>query len=188
MRTTVNLDESLVEHARRLTGLDERTALIHERTARADRSRECAPARTAGRKRGEASFRAAQATSSEVILADTSVWVEHLRHGLRSLSVALDYEQVLMHPFDVGELACVNLRNRSELLDLLGRLPFAASVTDAEALAFIETRRLMGRGIGSVDVHLLASTSLSTTGRLWTHDRRLAGVAAKLGLEHRVLS
>ncbi|HEY5061275.1 MAG TPA: type II toxin-antitoxin system VapC family toxin [Gemmatimonadaceae bacterium] len=123
-----------------------------------------------------------------MILADTSVWVEHLRHGLRSLSAALHDEQVLMHPFIVGELACGNLRNRSELLALLERLPFAASASDAEALAFIETRRLMGRGIGYVDVHLLASTSLSPAARLWTHDRRLAAVAAKLGLEHRASS
>lgn len=30
MRTTLNLDDALLEEARRLSGVDERTALIHE--------------------------------------------------------------------------------------------------------------------------------------------------------------
>lgn len=119
-----------------------------------------------------------------MILADTSVWVDHLRRGEPALVDALEAEQVLMHPFVLGELACGNLRNRRELLTLLGQLPRGPVATDEEVLAFIERRALMGRGIGYVDVHLLASAAIAGGSRLWTHDRRLAAVAAELDLAH----
>lgn len=117
-----------------------------------------------------------------MILADTSVWIEHLREGVPALAAALERGTVLTHPFIVGELACGNLRNRVELLSLLADLPAALVASDAEALDFIERHALMGRGIGYVDVHLLASTALAGTARLWTRDKRLASVAAELGL------
>jgi predicted nucleic acid-binding protein len=117
-----------------------------------------------------------------VILADTSVWIDHLREGVPALAAVLENGQVLMHPFVLGELACGNLRNRREVLELLGRLPPASVATDAEALAVIERRALMGRGIGYIDVHLLAAVALAGTARLWTRDRRLAAVAAELNL------
>lgn len=115
-----------------------------------------------------------------MILVDTSVWVDHLRRGDGALATALEAEQVLMHPFVLGELACGNLRNRRELLALFRRLPHGPVATHEEVLAFIERRALMGRGIGLVDVHLLASVALAGTARLWTRDRRLAAVAAEL--------
>jgi predicted nucleic acid-binding protein len=117
-----------------------------------------------------------------VILVDTSVWVDHLRDADPALAAALDGGEVLMHPFVLGELACGNLRNRQEVLELLGRLPAAPTATDAEALEFIERRALMGRGIGYIDVHLLAAVTLHGTARLWTRDRRLAAVAGELDL------
>jgi predicted nucleic acid-binding protein len=117
-----------------------------------------------------------------VILADTSVWIDHLRSGVPALAEALEQERVLVHPFVVGELACGNLRNRSEVLELLGNLPSMPTATDAEALEFIERRSLMGRGIGYIDVHLLAAVALAGTARLWTRDRRLAAAAAELNL------
>jgi len=117
-----------------------------------------------------------------VILADTSVWIDHLRAGVPALSDALEQGRVLVHPFVVGELACGKLRNRREVLELLGNLPFAPAATDAEAMEFIERRALMGRGIGYIDVHLLAAVALAGTARLWTRDRRLYAVAAELNL------
>jgi predicted nucleic acid-binding protein len=116
------------------------------------------------------------------VLADTSVWVGHLRAGDATLSALLDENLVLVHPFVIGELACGNLRNRTELLALLGELPHATGATQAEALLFIENHRLMGRGIGYVDAHLLASVALLGDARLWTLDRRLAKVASELGV------
>ena len=117
-----------------------------------------------------------------MILVDTSVWVDHLRAGDPALAATLEAGQAMMHPFVLGELACGNLRNRQEALELLSKLPHAPTATDAEALTFIEQRALMGRGIGYIDVHLLASAALSGTALLWTRDRRLAIVAAELEL------
>ncbi len=121
-----------------------------------------------------------------MILVDTSIWIDHLRSNEQALADALERGIVLTHPFVVGELACGNLKNRSEVLSLLRRLPGAPVATDAEALAFIEARSLMGRGIGYVDVHLLASAVLAGDGcRLWTRDARLAAAAADMGLDLR---
>jgi predicted nucleic acid-binding protein len=116
-----------------------------------------------------------------VILVDTSVWVEHLRHGLPRLATLLQEGEVLIHPWMIGELACGNLRNRSEVLELLKGLPTATVASDAEVLLLIERDRLMGRGIGYLDAHLLASARLSHC-RLWAQDRRLAVMAMEQGL------
>ena len=116
------------------------------------------------------------------ILADTSVWVEHLRASDETLAALLDENLVVAHPFVIGELACGNLRNRNALLALLGELPRATVATHDEALRLIESHRLMGRGIGYVDVHLLASVALLGDVRMWTLDRRLAKVASELEL------
>lgn len=120
-----------------------------------------------------------------MILVDTSVWVDHFRHTEPRLVAALEEENVLTHPFIIGELACGNLRNRDEIFDLLKRLPVAPVATDREALQLIDGHRLMGRGIGFIDVHLLASTAISNTARLWTNDHRLAEIASQLSLGYR---
>jgi predicted nucleic acid-binding protein len=117
-----------------------------------------------------------------VILVDTSIWIDHLRSGEPALATALEGGRVLMHPFVLGELACGNLNNRSEVLRLLRDLPMAPTATDPEVLVLIESRALVGRGIGYIDVHLLASTALEGVAWLWTRDRRLAETAAELEL------
>jgi len=116
-----------------------------------------------------------------MILVDTSVWIEHLRRRDPVLETALNACEVLMHPFILGELACGNLKRRAEVLSLMHELPQAPVVTEHEALGFIEHRKLMGRGIGYVDVHLLASAVLTGIASLWTRDRRLADLADDLG-------
>jgi predicted nucleic acid-binding protein len=118
-----------------------------------------------------------------VILVDTSIWIDHLRQTDPHLAEALHATQVLIHPFIVGELACGNLGKRAEILRLLRSLPRAPTATDDEVLAFIEERKLMGAGIGYLDAHLLASTMLART-TLWTRDRRLQLVAARLALAY----
>jgi predicted nucleic acid-binding protein len=117
-----------------------------------------------------------------MILVDTSVWTDHLRQGPPTLAAALEEGRVLMHPFVLGELACGNLKNPREVLQLLADLPAAPTVTDPEALHFIERHGLMGRGIGYIDVHLLASVILSGAAQLWTRDQRLAAVAEGLAV------
>jgi hypothetical protein len=115
------------------------------------------------------------------MLVDTSIWVEHLRRGDPALGALLSREEVECHPFIVGELACGSLRRRSEILALLHRLPRVPVASHDEVLAFVEGHRLIGRGIGWIDAHLLASAALDRT-RLWTRDRRLSDVARGLDL------
>lgn len=119
-----------------------------------------------------------------MILVDTSVWIEHFRVGLPGLKALLEDEQVLTHPFVIGELACGNLRNRIGILGLLERIPQAPLVEPWEVLTFVTDRRLYGRGIGWLDAHLLASAVLSRAA-LWTLDRPLGRLAAALGIAHR---
>jgi predicted nucleic acid-binding protein len=116
-----------------------------------------------------------------VTLVDTSVWVEHLRRGRPDLSRRLRDAAVLCHPFVVGELACGHLARRAEVLGLLATLPTVTSADHAEVLAFVERERLSGRGLGWIDVHLLASARLSGV-PLWTLDHRLDRAARDLGL------
>ena len=116
-----------------------------------------------------------------MILVDTSVWIDHLRLGNARLAELLEAGQVASHPFVVGELACGTLRQRTVVLELLAKLPATTAATNGEALAFIEARRLMGRGLGFVDVHLLASAVLDDA-QLWSLDKRLDQAAHALGI------
>lgn len=114
-------------------------------------------------------------------LVDTSVWVEHLRHGRPRLAALLEEGQVLCHPFVIGELACGHLSNRGSVLPLLGSLPAAPVASHDEVLRLVEARRLHGSGLGWIDAHLLASALLAGT-PLWTLDRRLAAAASRVGI------
>jgi predicted nucleic acid-binding protein len=116
-----------------------------------------------------------------VILVDTSVWVEHLRAGNARLQVLLRDAQVLCHPFVIGELACRNLRKRGQILDLLAALPESRLAEHHEVLHLLDSARLYGRGLGWVDLHLLASTLISGCA-LWTLDRPLQRAATDLRL------
>jgi predicted nucleic acid-binding protein len=116
-----------------------------------------------------------------MILVDTSVWIEHFRTGSERLKTLLFDEQVLCHPFIVGELACRNLRRRTEILSMLKALPQTHLVEYEELLGFIETQRLYGRGIGWVDAHLLASTLL-TGCTIWTIDKPFRRAATALNV------
>ncbi len=120
-----------------------------------------------------------------MVLVDTSVRIDHLRRGVPTLASLLEQGAVLMHPFVLGELACGQLGNRDELLELLRGLPEAAVATHAETLGFIELHALMGKGIGYIDVHLLASAVLEGEVSLWTRDKRLARIAHGLALAYR---
>ncbi|MEW6172854.1 MAG: type II toxin-antitoxin system VapC family toxin [Bacillota bacterium] len=116
-----------------------------------------------------------------MILVDTSVWVSHLREGNLDLEKLLNDGEVLCHSFIVGELACGNLKNRSEILSLLRALPTVIQAEHEEVLQFIENNGLMGKGLGYIDIHLIASAQLSGAA-IWTLDKKLTEVSAKLGL------
>ncbi|MDX1346550.1 MAG: type II toxin-antitoxin system VapC family toxin [Sedimenticolaceae bacterium] len=119
-----------------------------------------------------------------MILVDTSIWVDHLRSGDDELVNMLNASLVCMHPFVLGELACGNLRQRTEILSLLKDLPGISVARDEEVLFYIERHELMGRGIGYIDAHLLAAVALEAGTRLWTRDKRLQKLAEGLGIAH----
>ena len=114
-------------------------------------------------------------------LADTSVWVEHLRHGSVEFENLLRSGEVAVHPFVAGELALGHLQRREEILRLLEALPQTVLATHAEVLALVRERRLPGSGLGYVDAHLLASALISGC-PLLTRDRTLATQARRLGV------
>lgn len=114
-----------------------------------------------------------------MVLVDTSVWVSHLRQANPRLQKLLMEARVACHPFIIGELACGNLKNRQEILTLMKALPITIKAEHEEVLRFIEMPSLMGRGLGYIDVHLLASVLLSGVS-LWTQDMQLKKVARKL--------
>ncbi len=116
-----------------------------------------------------------------MVLVDTSVWVSHLRDGSPKLEQLLNDGDVLCHPFIIGELACGNIKNRREIFSLLTALPKADLLDDEGALLFIEKNNLMGKGLGLIDIHLLASAMLSEA-VLWTLDVKLKHEAHILGI------
>jgi predicted nucleic acid-binding protein len=117
-----------------------------------------------------------------VILVDTCIWIDHLRMPEPSLSLLLERNQVLAHPFVIGELALGNLRNRASLLDDLQDLPRAVAAENDEVLQFIATHRLFGTGIGYIDAHLLVAARVTGETSVWTRDKRFLSIAERLDL------
>lgn len=117
-----------------------------------------------------------------MVLVDTSVWIDHFRTKNRQLTSLLDREEVVLHTFVLGELACVNMKNRKEIIALLYDLPFATRADDDEVLFFIERHNLMGRGVGLIDMHLLASCTLGSC-LFWTRDKRPKTIAEEMKIE-----
>jgi len=120
-----------------------------------------------------------------MILADTSVWIDHLRSGDAQLQAELMRDAILMHPLIAGELALGSLRNRAVVLREIDRLPSAKPAQNEEVRQLIERQALFGRGIGVVDAHLLASVLLTPHTLLWTRDRRLRTVAESMNVHVR---
>jgi predicted nucleic acid-binding protein len=120
----------------------------------------------------------------DMVIVDTSIWVTHLRKSTRQLEKLLMDAEVMCHPFIIGELACGNLKNRNEIISLLQSLPMAPTIEFDEFLFFIDRNHLMGKGIGFVDIHLLASARLIGV-LLWTADKRLKSAADLLELAYK---
>jgi predicted nucleic acid-binding protein len=118
-----------------------------------------------------------------MVLVDTSVWVRHLREGDSGLKQLLNNGQVMCHPYIVGELACGNMKNRREVLSLLQLLPLATLAKHEEILQFIELNRLMGKGLGYIDLHLSASAVLTRV-PVWSYDKKLNEPNEGLGIRY----
>lgn len=117
-----------------------------------------------------------------MILADTSIWIDHLRDGDAELRDRLTAGGIVCHPFVAAEIALGSLKDRHDVLGLLDRLPALPMADAQEVRTLIEARRLFSRGIGFVDASLIAACLLAPGTTLWTRDRRLAAVAEDVGL------
>ncbi len=120
-----------------------------------------------------------------MILVDTSIWADHLIRPIAELHDLLIGQQVLVHPFVIGELALGNLRDWHATVAMLKALPAAQVASHEDLLAFIPAANLPGSGVGLVDAHLLAACRLTRAARLWTRDKRLASKADELGINWR---
>ena len=119
------------------------------------------------------------------VLVDTSVWRRYFagHEAVRQLGDLLDEDDVVLtHPFILGEMVLGGLSTREERL--MRELPSAAPVHHDEVLAMVRARRLMRRGIGWVDAHLIAS-ALTSSALLWTVDTALAAAASDLKVAFR---
>lgn len=117
-----------------------------------------------------------------MILVDTSVWIDHFHAPLPALVAHLEGDSVLCHPLVIEELAVGSLKDRGTVLLLLENVHQTPTLSHQEALALVEGRRLWGRGLGVVDVHLLGATLLTEGAQLWTHDKRLHAAAQEAGI------
>lgn len=117
-----------------------------------------------------------------MILADTSVWIDHLRSGNKDMRRYLDQGQIVIHPFIIAELALGSLKDRTKTLALLDLLPHVRVARLNELRLTIEARRLYNLGIGLTDAHLIASVLIDSPTLLWTRDKRLRQVAENHGI------
>jgi len=122
-----------------------------------------------------------------LILADTSVWIDHLRSGIKEMRQHLEKGQIAVHPLIIAELALGNLRDRTKTLALLDLLPQVRVAQLNEVRTLIEVRRLYGLGIGVTDAHLIASVLISPATLLWTSDKQLRRIAEGLGIHASLL-
>jgi len=118
-----------------------------------------------------------------MILVDTSIWIDHLRHGEPVLVGLLGANAVVGHPLILGELAMGSLRERAKFLAALAKLPQAAVAANHEVMRVVEGHSLFGKGLGYIDAHLLASVMLTPGTRLWTRDKTLMSSALAVGLD-----
>jgi predicted nucleic acid-binding protein len=117
-----------------------------------------------------------------MILADTTIWIDHIRAEDSTMHKMLDSRQIAMHPFVVGELALGPLRNRLNTLADLDLLPPIPAALNGEVRRMIEDLNLHNRGIGWTDAHLIAAVLIDPSTRLWTRDKTLRSIAESLAI------
>jgi len=117
-----------------------------------------------------------------MILADTSIWIDHLRSRDPEMERRLGRGQIAMHPFIVAEIALGSLHNRQKRLDDLEALLKVKVAQLNEVRHMIEAHALYSKGIGLTDAHLIASCLMTPGTQLWTRDRALKNVAGALGI------
>ena len=116
-----------------------------------------------------------------MVLVDTSVWIDHFRRDNPALANLLEHQRAWTHEFVIGELACGTLRERSDVLYYLTKLPRVSTATHEDVMELVERRRLHGLGIGWTDAHLLTSAIIDGL-VVWTGDKALQDAARRLSV------
>ncbi|MGV2186621.1 type II toxin-antitoxin system VapC family toxin [Rhizobium rhizogenes] len=116
-----------------------------------------------------------------MILADTSIWIDHFRHADAELRRIIEDDQLLCHPSVIGELALGSLRDRDNVIAFLAAQRGAVVATHDEVMIMIDRHGIFSMGVGYTDAHLLASVLLDHKASLWTRDKRLRAAAEKAG-------
>lgn len=117
-----------------------------------------------------------------MILVDTSVWIDHLRKPEAKLQDMLHNDEVITHSLVRLELALGSIANREKMLADLALLPHAPIAQTSELFTLVELRKLYSRGIGVIDLNLIASALIDKSISIWTRDRRLGGIADELNV------
>jgi hypothetical protein len=117
-----------------------------------------------------------------LILADTSIWVDHFRRRSPEMEKRLSQGQIVMHPFIVAEIALGSLQDRRKKLDGMEALLEVKVAQLNEVRHMIEAHALYSRGIGLIDAHLIASCLMTPGTQLWTRDGALEKTAKVLGI------
>jgi predicted nucleic acid-binding protein len=120
--------------------------------------------------------------ASAVVIADSSIWIDHINKGDADLSALLKRRRIALHPMIIGELAVGSIAKRQAVLEERGKLPRVQPASHSEVMAMVEWLGLFNRGIGYVDAHLIAATRQLPNGRLWTRDKSLHAQAERLGV------
>lgn len=117
-----------------------------------------------------------------MILADTSIWVDHLRSSNPTMVSLLNRGKIAMHPCVVAEIALGSLNNRTLKLGAMDSLRRVKVAQLSEVRRMIEAHALYSKGIGLTDTHLIASCLITPGTQLWTRDAAMMRAAAPFGI------
>jgi predicted nucleic acid-binding protein len=118
-----------------------------------------------------------------VILADTSIWIDHLRGRKPEMQALLSDGRIAMHPYVIAEIALGSLQHRQRTFALMESLWRVSVANLDEVRSMIEAHKLYSQGIGLTDAHLIASCLITPGVALWTRHTNLQRVAAALGVQ-----
>jgi hypothetical protein len=121
-----------------------------------------------------------------MVLVDTSVWIRFLSNRApyaTELDALLSRDEVAGHELVYGELLVGDRGGRRKLLAAYQLMHQADRIPHDDVVAFARGRDLCGRGVGWIDVHLLASVLVGRL-QLWTVDPRFSAVAKALGVAY----
>jgi predicted nucleic acid-binding protein len=119
-----------------------------------------------------------------LVIADSSIWMDHINKGDSGLVALMKQRRVRLHPMIIAEIALGSIKQRAIMLEELHAFPQVDSASHSEVMAMIEWMKLFGKGVGYVDAHLLAATRQLRSGTLWTRDNKLKAQAMRLNIAY----